>query len=124
MGIPILRPPTVEEASSNAEGNKTIAKPILDIAKETADHTWKTLVGVPRFVFLDVPSELLARSIDLSGNIVGLYSIGAYRVAKYVRDAREGIKNVLSLGWLKKQFSGADHGDHGHGHAEAHAAAH
>ena len=96
MSIPIFRAPSEIESQKNAEGNKSDADPIWKETKDVAHNVWKTLVGTPVYLASTLPLAVASRTLNVVSNAAGAPSLLGFRVAKYMEDARAGIKNTLA----------------------------
>jgi hypothetical protein len=96
MGIPIFRPPTSEESQQNAEGNKSHAEPILEETKKVARNVWNTFVGTPVYLASSLPLSVASKGLNVVSNAWGVPALAGFRVARYLEDAREGIRKTLT----------------------------
>ena len=96
MSIPIFRPPSEEESRNNAEGNKSHAEPILEETKKVARNVWNTLIGTPVYLASSLPLSVASKSLNVISNAAGAPSLLGFRVARYIEDARDGIRKTLT----------------------------
>lgn len=97
MSIPIFRPPTPEESQRNAEGNKSRAEmTVWEETKKVTRNVWNTLVGTPVYLASSLPLAAASKSLNLVSNAWGVPALVGFRVARYMDDARDGIRKTLT----------------------------